>query len=136
MDGRVQLPVNEWVRKKFGVDFVDTITEPGPNKILAENQDVSRINAIKERVCISVKKHHSNNIVIVGHYDCAGNPVDKDTQLSQIRLAVKAVSYWGFGINTSMLCLEFGHAAYHLAGSSNNVSLIIYPGLIKAAFKK
>jgi len=106
MDGRVQRPVNEWVRKKFGVDYVDTITEPGPNKILAENQDISRINSIRERVDISVNKHHSNNIVIVGHYDCAGNPVDKDTQLSHIKLAVQTVSSWGFGVNTAGLWVD------------------------------
>ncbi len=37
---------------------------------------------------------------------------------------------WGFGINTSFLNIEFGRAIYHLAGSSNNVSLIIRPDLI------
>jgi hypothetical protein len=37
---------------------------------------------------------------------------------------------WGFGINTSFLNIEFGRATYHLAGSSNNVSLIIRPDLI------
>ncbi len=30
---------------------------------------------------------------------------------------------WGFGLNTSLLSLEFGRASYHLAGSSNHVSL-------------
>lgn len=32
---------------------------------------------------------------------------------------------WGFGINTSLLDIEFGRATYHLAGSSTNVSLIL-----------
>jgi len=32
---------------------------------------------------------------------------------------------WGFGFNTSMLSVEFGRATYHLAGSSNHISLII-----------
>jgi hypothetical protein len=35
MDGRVQLPVNAYLRERFGADFVDTITEPGPNAVLA-----------------------------------------------------------------------------------------------------
>ncbi|MDP4222537.1 MAG: type IX secretion system protein PorQ [Bacteroidota bacterium] len=43
---------------------------------------------------------------------------------------------WGFGFNTSMLSLEFGRASYHLAGSSNHISLVIYPKLIKSAFSK
>ena len=32
---------------------------------------------------------------------------------------------WGFGINTSAMNIEFGRATYHLAGSSNHVSVII-----------
>jgi hypothetical protein len=40
---------------------------------------------------------------------------------------------WGFGINTSVLNIEFGRASYHLAGSSNHISLIIRPDLM---FKK
>jgi hypothetical protein len=32
---------------------------------------------------------------------------------------------WGFGINTTLLDIEFGRATYHLAGSSTNVSLIL-----------
>jgi len=31
---------------------------------------------------------------------------------------------WGFGINTSFLRIGFGRATYHLAGASNNISLI------------
>lgn len=37
---------------------------------------------------------------------------------------------WGFGINTSLLNIEFGRATYHLAGSSNNVSIVLRPDLI------
>lgn len=32
---------------------------------------------------------------------------------------------WGFGIKTSAMNIEFGRATYHLAGSSNHVSLIL-----------
>lgn len=28
IDGRTQLPVIEWARKKYGVDYVDMITKP------------------------------------------------------------------------------------------------------------
>jgi hypothetical protein len=37
---------------------------------------------------------------------------------------------WGFGINTAWIDLEFGRAIYHLAGASNNISLIIRPSRI------
>ena len=92
MDGRTQLPVNDWMKKEYGVDYVDTITEPGPNKILAENNDVE---SIKRRVLISVNRHGSENIAIVGHHDCAGNPVEKEKQLSHIKNAIKTVESWG-----------------------------------------
>jgi hypothetical protein len=42
---------------------------------------------------------------------------------------------WGFGINTSMLNIEFGRATYHLAGSSTHVSLILRPDNIYRKFR-
>ena len=33
IDGRTHLPVIDYMRGQFGVDFVDMVTEPGPNKI-------------------------------------------------------------------------------------------------------
>jgi hypothetical protein len=41
---------------------------------------------------------------------------------------------WGFGLNTSMLNIEFGSASYHLAGSSNHLSIIIRPDLLYKKF--
>jgi hypothetical protein len=41
---------------------------------------------------------------------------------------------WGFGLNTSMLVIEFGRASYHLAGSSNHISLIVRPDLLYKKF--
>jgi hypothetical protein len=35
MDGRTQIPVTDYVRKKYKVEYVDMITEPGPIKVLA-----------------------------------------------------------------------------------------------------
>ncbi|GAB4379897.1 MAG: hypothetical protein Kow0042_29680 [Calditrichia bacterium] len=39
LDGRVQLPVIQHLKKRFKVDFVDVITEPGPNLILSEQKN-------------------------------------------------------------------------------------------------
>jgi len=92
MDGRTQLSVNEYMRKKYGVDYVDTVTETGPDKILAEEGPKSE--SIRERVDISVKKHGSKAIAIVAHYDCAGNPVDKETHLRHIKKAAETLKKW------------------------------------------
>jgi hypothetical protein len=106
MDGRVQVPVIEWLKKEYKVDYVDMITEPGPNKILAENSDSSLIESIKKRVDISVNKHGSKTIAIIGHSDCAGNPTDKQTQLNHLSKAIKTVQSWGYKVNFTGLWVD------------------------------
>lgn len=98
IDGHVQLPIIDWMKKQYTADFVDMITEPGPNKILTENKPCDLIESLKKRVEISVIKHASTNIAIIGHFDCAGNPIEKETQLNQIKKSVKTIQSWGFNI--------------------------------------
>ena len=88
MDGRVQLPVIHFLKERFDADYVDAVTEPGPNRILAEQTDKNTVESILCRVGISVNKHGSKGIAMVGHHDCAGNPADKDEQDSQTHAAV------------------------------------------------
>jgi carbonic anhydrase len=84
MDGRVQEPVIKFLKEKYKVDFVDMITEPGIDRILAEG-DKKTLEEIKNKIEISIKKHRSKVVAIVGHTDCAGNPVGKREHLRQIR---------------------------------------------------
>jgi len=91
MDGRVQEPVIKYLKKRFNVDHVDSITEAGPNDILANQADQSLINSILHRVHISISKHDSVSIAVVGHYDCAGNPVDKRMQNEHTTRAIKYI---------------------------------------------
>jgi len=88
MDGRTQIPVIEFARERFGAEYADTITEPGPNGILAGREDPVKVQSILDRIDISVDKHGSSGIVIVGHHDCAGNPTAKDQQLQHLEQAV------------------------------------------------
>ncbi|MDD2233866.1 MAG: hypothetical protein PHZ11_02220 [Desulfitobacteriaceae bacterium] len=96
MDGRTQLPVNEYLRNRYNLDFIDTVTEPGPVKILAENQ--AGVESIRQRVKISVEGHGSKLIAIIAHYDCAGNPVSKEIQLQQLDAAIKIVRSWNYEV--------------------------------------
>ena len=89
MDGRVQLPVIKFLQKRFNVEYVDSITEAGPNLILSEGKNIDSIQAILNRLEISVKKHNSVGIGIVGHQDCAGNPTTQDNQIAQIHKVIK-----------------------------------------------
>ena len=96
MDGRTQLPVINYLMKKYGADYVDSITEPGPVKILSERTYLTIVDRIKKRVAISVEKHGSRHIAVVGHHDCAGNPADREAQLRQIAASLKLIREWGF----------------------------------------
>ncbi len=92
MDGRTQIPANEFMKKKFDAEYVDTITEPGPDKIIAEASDETLLQSIFNRLDISVNKHGSKGMAIVGHHDCAGNPVSKEEHLRQTKKSVKILS--------------------------------------------
>jgi|WetSurMetagenome_2_1015567.scaffolds.fasta_scaffold664410_2 hypothetical protein len=105
MDGRTQLPVIEWMKNQYKIDYVDSITEPGPVRILAEAVDASAIESIRRRLTISVAKHGSKRVAIVAHADCAGNPVDKQTQLCQLRAAAAAVLVWDMDVRLDLLWL-------------------------------
>ena len=94
MDGRVQIPVADWMKREYAVDYVDMITEPGPERLLTEGKDLPCIKSIQRRLEISITRHNSRLVAIVGHHDCAGNPADKETQLSHISNAVKIVESW------------------------------------------
>jgi hypothetical protein len=103
MDGRGQLPVIEWAKREYGVDYVDTITEPGPVRILAEATDALALESIRRRLNISVTRHGSTHVAIVAHADCAGNPVDRETQIHQLRSAAATILSWGLGVQVDLL---------------------------------
>lgn len=106
MDGRVQLPVNAYLRRRFGAIFVDTVTEPGPNGILAEGTAPNLIESILDRVAVSVHHHGSGGVGIVGHADCAGNPRPRGVQVEQLRKARQRIAKRFPGIEVVLLWVD------------------------------
>ena len=67
-------------------------------------------------------------------YVSAGYNYQRRKEL-QVDSNVSTVGFsWGFGINTSFLSIGFGRATYHLAGASNNISLILRPDQLYKKF--
>jgi hypothetical protein len=91
MDGRIQLPIIHWLKENHDVSFVDTITEPGIEKLFT---NVDKINEIKFKALVSVNKHGSKLVMVSGHNDCAGNPVSKSEHIDQIKHAVSVIESW------------------------------------------
>ncbi len=90
MDGRVQLPMINLIKQKYSVDYVDTITAPGIDKVIFDGN----IESIKKSVIISVSNHKSSHIVISGHFGCAGNPVSEEEHFTHIKKSVEIVNSW------------------------------------------
>ena len=95
MDGRIQIPLAQWIKENHSIDFVDVIAEPGIDRMVAENLD---LESIKNKVGISINAHKSELIVVSGHHDCAGNPVSDEEHVSQIRKGVEVISSWGLNV--------------------------------------
>ena len=95
IDGRVQLPMINWIKDKYFVDYVDTITAPGIDKVISDGD----VESIKKSVMISVSNHKSSHIVISGHFGCAGNPVSDEEHLIQIKKSVEIVNSWNLNVD-------------------------------------
>lgn len=94
MDGRIQEPVINYLKSNFGIDYVDMITESGPDKILAEESDKYRMNSIKQRLEISINNHGSKIILMAGHAGCSTNPVEKEIHIAQILQSAAVLKNW------------------------------------------
>lgn len=94
IDGRVQTPVAEFIKRRYSIDYVDMITVPGPYKILSECRDKYEIESIRKKAFFSYNNRNSKLVFIICHYNCLGNPCTEKSHLRQLRKAVKNVSKW------------------------------------------
>ena len=102
IDGRVQVPVSDWVKQNAHADYVDTITWPGPDHMLT-NAHEAILDEVRKMVTISVNAHGSAFVAIAGHYDCAAFPADRERHLAAIRDAVTVVASWGLPVRVAGL---------------------------------
>ncbi|MBU0718256.1 MAG: hypothetical protein KJ749_08415 [Planctomycetes bacterium] len=93
MDGRVQEPVVAWMKQRFEADYVDMITEPGPDRIMTAGPPEER-ESIRRRVDISVNVHHSRVVAMVVHHDCAGFPVSRPQHLAALQECINTIESW------------------------------------------
>ncbi|ABK78594.1 hypothetical protein CENSYa_1990 [Cenarchaeum symbiosum A] len=111
IDGRIQGPVSEWIREKYNVDYVDTITEPGLDKRISAPETAE---ALRKKVVISIKAHKSKTVIVSGHADCAANPVSAEEHAKDIAEGVRLVKSWDLGVKVEGIWVDDGR----------NVSLI------------
>jgi len=96
IDGRTHEAVIDHMKQKYNIDGVDMVTLPGVDGIISNHGQSEEIALIRKAVSISIEKHGSEIISVVGHYDCAGNPGDRQHHFMNIRQAIHEVSSWNF----------------------------------------
>jgi hypothetical protein len=97
IDGRTQEVVISHMKQKYSIDGVDMVTFPGADGIFSNKEQQEKIiPLVQKAVSISVEKHGSRVIAVVGHYDCAGNPGDRGHHYMHIRKAMREVASWNF----------------------------------------
>lgn len=92
MDGRVQDPISRFGKERFNALYADTITEAGLVGLLANNPNEEFLEGVKKKILISAQKHHSKGIIVHGHQECAGNPVDDETHKKDVLKSAEALS--------------------------------------------
>lgn len=109
IDGRVQIPIIKWLKENFDVDYVDLITEPGMDKVLSQGHWLE-IQRLRENVIVSIRAHNSNVVAVIGHYDCAANPVSDCKHFRDIVASTYTVKSWGLPVTVVGLWVdEFGN---------------------------
>jgi hypothetical protein len=87
----------------------------------------------------NILRHAIAGVEFIPHknfYLCAGYNYQRRKELKLESKASMVGFSWGFGINTSLIGIEFGRATYHLAGASNNISLVVNTGALYNRFRK
>lgn len=84
IDGRTQQVVIDHMKQNYNIDGVDMVTFPGADGFFSNRDHSEEIALIRRAVSISIEKHGSRIIAEVGHYDCAGNPDDREQHYMHI----------------------------------------------------
>ena len=109
IDGRVQQPLSDWMKLNLNVDYVDLVTEPGPDKVLTDGP-ADRVEDIIRRARFSVRHHQSPVVAVTGHFDCAANDADKEEHIEQILDGVRVVLSHQMSVRVLGLWLNEWHS--------------------------
>jgi hypothetical protein len=91
------MPLITWMRDMLSVDYVDLVTYPGVDGFVAQQAELAT-RLLKTSVDISVQKHASPVLALVGHHDCAANPGSADAHREQLLSGLRALQGWNLGV--------------------------------------
>ncbi len=91
MDGRVQSVMEKYGKSYFSAKYPDTITDPGIVGTISKGPSKEFSDDLKKKLLISLDLHHSVGILVNGHAECAGNPVDDTVHKEDIKKSVEFI---------------------------------------------
>lgn len=89
--------MTDWVKLRVNVDYVDLITEPGPDKVLSTGPR-NVIDDMLRKVAFSVRNHFSPVVVLAGHDNCAANAATREEHIEQIKDGVEVILAYKLGV--------------------------------------
>lgn len=108
IDGRVQLPVAEWIKFHAAVQYVDVITEPGADGVIASGQ-TEGVKSIYSRLSTAIRAHNPGIVAVTGHFDCIANPTSPAEHVEHIKRSTEVISSWVTGVRiTGLYVNEYG----------------------------
>jgi hypothetical protein len=116
MDGRVQVPLLKYLRDRYETLYVDSITEPGPVRILAAEGEGQAAEQIRSKISLSLTHHRSRMVAVSAHHDCAGNPEEESLQKEQVRASVVRIRKWFPGAEVIGLWVDADFEVEELEG--------------------
>ncbi|HSA83498.1 MAG TPA: carbonic anhydrase [Patescibacteria group bacterium] len=92
IDGRTSDPLKRLAQRETGAKrvYVDATTAPGMVGRLSRN-DRRVIAAVEEAIGISIDRHGSDRVYVVGHAHCAGNRVEDREHMQHVLDAADVV---------------------------------------------
>lgn len=105
IDGRVHDALVHWLKQKYLLDYVDLVTEPGIDRVLASGSPEA-VARLRSEVQLSLERHGSTVIAVAAHYDCASNPGTREEHAAQLSRALEVVRSWGLSASVEGLWLN------------------------------
>lgn len=92
MDGRIQEPLRKFATKRFGVQFVDAVTDRGGLlRHLPEIESKGYIENMLTNIKVSRDVHHSKGVVMAGHQKCAGYNIPDEQKKKEVLEAANLI---------------------------------------------
>jgi hypothetical protein len=107
--------------ESFGTSVSSSTPEPNSSDFFE--------NALRHMIIGTELIPHKNFYISAGYNYQRRRELQVDSRVSTVGFS------WGFGINTSFMSLGFGRATFHLAGTSNDLTLILRPDQLYKKFK-